>query len=123
MSSKSKNGSLKNGLFNQSSITSSSSIASSNSNSTASLSEKASTSNKNNAVGASKYTSFPSRHSMKGLSHLDGLTMATQSRTKSLPTSVELKEKLEPTTRFAFADLLVTVLRLDFIKADDESSL
>jgi hypothetical protein len=122
MSSKSKNGSLKNGLFNQSSITSTSSISSNNSTSTASLSGMPSTS-KNNGVGASKYTSFPSKSSVKSLSHLDGLAMAAQNRTKSLPTSVEMKDKLEPTTRFAFADLLVTVLRLDFIKADDESSL
>jgi hypothetical protein len=122
MSSKSKNGSLKNCLFNQSSITSTSSISSNNSTSTASLSGMPSTS-KNNGVVASKYTSFPSRSSVKSLSHLDGLAMAAQNRTKSLPTSVEMKDKLEPTTRFAFADLLVTVLRLDFIKADDESSL
>uniref|UniRef100_A0AC35GFH3 Uncharacterized protein n=1 Tax=Panagrolaimus sp. PS1159 TaxID=55785 RepID=A0AC35GFH3_9BILA len=70
MSSKSKNGSLKNGLFNQSSITSTSSISSNNSTSTASLSGMPSTSKSNNGVGASKYTSFPSRSSVKSLSHL-----------------------------------------------------
>lgn len=40
-----------------------------------------------------------------------------------LPTSLELKEHLESTTRYAFADLLVTILQLDFVKGEDERAM
>ena len=54
---------------------------------------------------------------------IDGVVVKSSSDGKQLPTSSELKQHLEPSTRFAFADLLVTILRLDFVKGEDERAM
>uniref|UniRef100_A0A7E4USN5 DUF726 domain-containing protein n=1 Tax=Panagrellus redivivus TaxID=6233 RepID=A0A7E4USN5_PANRE len=69
----------------------------------------------------SRFTSFPMRSAASPVSE-HALAMASRRQSAQLPTSAELKNHLDPATRFAVADLLVTVLKLDFYRTGDEKA-
>src|SRR4051794_20487276 len=64
---------------------------------------------------------FPSRPSSNSLSLISRSTSLNFPPPAVITIELNLKTKLDAATRFAFADLLVTVLKLDFYRPDQPS--